>query len=84
MTAKEMFKKLNFYYDDSIEDEINYFNKNFISDTNVISFNLINKTISCFVESDSPCTPNKPYYLSFYELQAINKQMEELGWNNES
>lgn len=81
MTAKEMFEELGFSYDDSIVDEINYFYKKFISETNVISFDLKHKNVEAFIEYDSPFTPNKPYVLSFKELQAINKQCEELGWN---
>ena len=37
-----------------------------------------------FIESDSPFTPNKPLTITFEELQAINNQVEELGWNNEN
>ncbi len=84
MSAKEMFERLGFTYDDSLENEINYFNKRFISDTNVINFDLKFQKISTFVESDSPFTPNRPYTLRFAELQAINKQVEELGWNDEN
>lgn len=29
-----------------------------------------------------PFTPNRPYTLNLLELQAINKQVEELGWKN--
>lgn len=82
-SAKEMFEKNNFVYDDSIEDEINYFRKRFISDTDIISFNLKRKTLEIYVESDSPFTPNKPLVINFKELQAINKQIEELGRNDE-
>ncbi len=80
MSAKEMFEELGFTFDDSLENEINYFNKRFISDTNVINFDLKFRRISAFIESDSPFTPNIPYTLSLKEIQAINKQIEELGW----
>lgn len=79
MEAKDMFEEIGFIYDDSIQDEINYFNKRFISDTNVISFNLKLKRVTAFVESDSPFTPNRPYTLNLKELQAINQQMKEIG-----
>lgn len=82
-SAKKMFEELEFYFDDSIQDEINYFKKRFISDTSVISFNLKNKTLEIFIESDSPFVPNKPYSIDIDLLQAINKQVEELGWLDE-
>lgn len=80
MTAKEMFEELGYEFDDSLIDEINYFSKKFISDTFVINFNLREQTLECFIEYDSPFTPNRPYSLSIKELKAINKQVEELGW----
>lgn len=79
MEAKDMMKQYGFNYDDSIQDEINYFRKKFISDTDVICFNLKNKTLEMFIESDSPFTPNKPLTITFDELQAINQQMKEIG-----
>ncbi len=82
MTPRQMFEKLGFSYDDSIVNEINYFNKKFISDTNVISFNLEDKTVSSFIESDDPFTPNRPYELNLDELKSIILQIDELGWFN--
>lgn len=79
MRAKDMMKQHDFVFDDTIQEEINYFRKKFISDTDVISFNLKNKTLEMFIESDSPFTPNKPLTITFEELQAINNQVEELG-----
>ena len=84
MRAKDMMKQHDFVFDDTIQEEINYFRKKFISDTDVISFNLKNKTLEMFIESDSPFTPNTPLTITFEELQAINNQVEELGWNNEN
>lgn len=79
MKAKDMMKNYDFIFDDSIQDEINYFRKKFISDTDVVSFNLKNKTLEIFIESDSPFTPNKPLTITFEELQAISQQMKEIG-----
>ncbi len=79
MKAKDMMKNYDFIFDDSIQDEINYFRKKFISDTDVVSFNLKNKTLEIFIESDSPFTPNKPLTITFEELQAITQQMKEIG-----
>ena len=52
---------LGFSLDDSIVDELNYFSKKNISDTNVISFNTKYKTFQALIESDSPFTPPLPY-----------------------
>lgn len=79
MKAKDMMKKHDFIFDDSIQDEINYFRKTFISDTDVISFNLKNKTLEMFIENDSPFTPNKPLPITFGLFEAINQQMKEIG-----
>ena len=79
MKAKDMMKNYDFIFDDSIQDEINYFRKKFISDTDVVSFNLKNKTLEIFIESDSQFTPNKPLKITFEELQPISQQMKEIG-----
>ena len=62
------------------KEEINYYNKKFISETNVICLNLEHKTITSFIESDSPFTPNEPYKLSSEEIKAITLKCSELGW----
>lgn len=73
MEAKEMFKKLGYEYKNyagyiSYEKEIN-------NTTHFISFDNKNHTVTKHQISDR--------YLSITmkELQAINKQVEELGWN---
>lgn len=78
-----MFEKLDFELvkgELEVPHQINYFNKNFISETNIVSFDLDIKTIECLVESDSPFTPNVPYPINIQLLQAINQQCKELGW----
>ena len=45
-----------------------------------ITSDLKEKIFSSYATSDSPFTPNEPLELNVKELQAINKQVEELGW----
>lgn len=83
MTAKEMFEKLGYeLYTDSYY-KISYKFKNTISDTYEIEFFKDKKEFVCEWYSDSPFEPVKPFNVTLQELQAINKQVEELGWNNE-
>ena len=79
MTAKEMFEKLG-YFEASMPnaDEIVFnFKSSDIEDYRYIAFNKIDKYIEVDDYTDY-------FKLSLEELQAINKQVEELGWNNES
>lgn len=76
MTAKEMFEKLGFKQercDSLFIDYVIYDNKNEYA----ICFRLSNKDIDIVNN-----TFNREYdYLKMPILQAINKQVEELGWN---
>ena len=80
MPAKEMFKKLGYEYTECwFCEELGeiYYEKNGIY-TPQIKFSLLHKTISVYrVE-------NKASSFDIKLLQAINKQVEELGWNNVS
>lgn len=79
MTAKEMFEKLGY--------EIQYISKNQVVYKQEHSFGACKQIII----NDLPNTnrgfyvnysvENQGGYISFKELQAINKQVEELGWN---
>lgn len=75
MTAKEMFKKLGYEYK-NYAGYISY-QKNINNTTYFIAFDNIKKNICKHQVSER--------YLSITlkELKAINKQIEELGWNNE-
>lgn len=70
MSAKEIFEKLG-YKQNKISNIINYTNEN---ERNVIQFT-------------ADCTGNSIYInlhgsaISMEEYRAINKQVEELGWN---
>ena len=74
MTAKEMFEKLGYIlsiYNNFSKTpiEITYINK--IENDKYIIFSLVRKQISV-----------SPYLdITIKKLQAINKQVEELGWN---
>jgi len=81
MSAKEMFEKLGYEIDIENDTEILYKMKWEISSTYYVSFGLINKRIECFYfASDSPFTPTESFEVDLDLLQAINKQVEELGW----
>ena len=85
MLAKEMFKKLG--YKQKVNDDIiNYYFKT-KTYTKSIEFSILSKDI-CFYGSyaiDTTKDKNQIYrYTNLIDtnlLQAINKQVEELGWN---
>lgn len=75
MTAKEMFEELGYIETiDSNEYEITYKHK---AHFNEITFCLSGRKITCDNGN------GKAIFINEYELKAINKQIEELGWNNE-
>lgn len=75
MSAKEMFEKLGYeHFDNGIR--ITYQNYK-ISECKLIEFQLYNKKM--WLADDS----EELVELSLKEIQAINKQIEELRWNNE-
>ena len=79
MTAKEMFEKLGY----KLHESYNYLQYVFESEET--------KDLLFYIEFDTDIKKilidcNRKDYindLSMQELQAINKQIEELGWNNE-
>lgn len=89
MSAKEMFEKLGWYdVSRNYQSLIRYEKHEFINDRPVITsveFELgailDGKNEVYFMtryDGNSGCT-----HITAEELQAINKQVEELGWNNE-
>ena len=76
MSAKEMFEKLG--YKQTIENEVIYYFKeiNIPKRFGGSMFYYIN-----FILEDKEIFISRN--LTIDELQAINKQVEELGWNNE-
>ena len=80
MKAKEMFEKLGYELNEQNDKEILYKMKWEISSYYWVAFDILNKRFECFATSDSPFTPPESYDINMDLLQAINKQIEELGW----
>ena len=72
MTAKEMFEKLG--YGDYFNNGLRITYSNFDKECKMIEFDLKKKQL-IFVDDSE-----EVFELSLEELQAINKQVEELGW----
>lgn len=73
MSAKEMFEELG-YEQENKNNVIYYFKKIRIPKSYIVySINFIIDTKEIFINKN----------INMQELQAINKQIEELGWNNE-
>ena len=77
MSAKEMFEELGYELDINVLDIIRY-SKEEKDLKSVIRFNVDEKTIST-----NSVVNNDLWVLDITseELKAINKQVEELGWN---
>lgn len=72
-SAKEMFEELGYIY---FENEFRITYQNYkISECKLIELNLKEKKM--WLADDS----EEVFELSFKEIKAINKQIEELGWN---
>ena len=78
--ADKKLYELGFTKEIDNKRRIDFCSKHFISETNIISFDLKRKQLECFIESDSPFTPNEPYTLSSEELKTIALKCSELGW----
>ena len=74
MSAKEMFEQLGYELTNNEYPEIRYMQKDYC-----ISFYLDDKCIECY-HNDFYTTSCS---IELEELQAINKQIEELGWDND-
>lgn len=84
MTAKEMFKDLGYECDVSCDGIL--YAKYIDSDKcgveqHSISFGREDKTIEKYVGDAGFSHKYYRAYITLKELQAINKQVEELGWN---
>ena len=78
MSAKEMFEELGYIESENNNKGITY-NYNF-TDYSTYSFIHFNKKDEK-IEMESNVING--YDITLQELKAINKQVEELGWNNE-
>lgn len=81
-SAKEMFEELG--YEETLNNEYTlcYSKKIFISDIYKIEFYKNIKEFICHWYSDSPFEDAHPFEVNMKELQAINKQVEELWGGN--
>ena len=74
-SAKEMFEKLGYdYFNNGLRITCQNYK---ISECKLINFDLKQKKM--WLADDS----SEIVELSYKEIKAINKQIEELGWNNE-
>lgn len=78
MTAKEMFEDLGFYLDIETNDEIVVYSKNKFNNT---TFGFIGARTITFDKEMEIIYFDDVGEVSLLLLQAINKQVEELGWN---
>jgi len=74
-----MFEKLGYEVDEQNDKEILYKMK-WGSKIYWVSFVLERESFECFITSDLPIGTYHSYEISIDLLQAINKQVEELGW----
>lgn len=76
--AKTMFEKLGYKLNEKTESIIEYKRTTPTGEVEHIVFKKQgkHKSFSCFIN-------NNYSYCFIHELPAINKQIEELGWNNE-
>ena len=73
MSAKEMFNNLGYIQDLDNSYNIGYYKRIAETKMRTITFIKEYKYIT-FIDTDNNCS------LTLQELQAINKQIEELGW----
>lgn len=79
MSAKEMFREQGYEIKEKTSKYLRYLKKDseYCSGA-YIEFDLVNKKIRLYTKT--PNYNNNPRYADFNEFQAINKQVEELGW----
>lgn len=86
-TAKELFEELHYTYGyinnkiNNCEDVIIY--KNTYLDA-IVQFNLLSKCIVYQVDNKWKDYDRIAMFITKELIIAINKQMEDLGWNNEN
>lgn len=82
MSAKEMFEKLGYELVFENEEVLRY-RKNKWLDVEFwkVYEKITGEKMKKYIKVSN--VQNKPYSISIELLQAINKQVEELGWNNE-
>ena len=79
MTAKEFFEEIGFLLDEVTEDYIVYACRS-KEEACYVGFQLKKKYYMCFYNSeDNPYS--QPLEITYKLHRAINKQIEELGWD---
>lgn len=79
MTAKEFFEKIGFLLEEVTDDYIVYACKR-NEEACYVGFQLKEKYYMCFYNSeDNPYS--QPLEITYKLHRAINKQIEELGWD---
>ena len=78
MSAKEILEKLGYEETENDIYFLKYFKKGNLHHDKEIKFHKLDKTFT--VKDDNGINYR---WINLEELQAINKQVEELGWNNE-
>lgn len=81
MKAKEMFEKIGFQFEEQTDTYIVYGNRGNTEDC-FVGFELNGKYFQCFYNNKYDNGSSLPLETTMELLQAINKQVEELGWNN--
>lgn len=84
-SARELFEELEYECDESCDGIL--YEKYIDSDRcgveqHSIRFDKIDKTVEKYVGEAAFSKKNYRAYINLKELKAINKQVEELGWNN--
>lgn len=83
MSAKEMFEELNYYQITGMKKMPIIYQNTTPAYKTTIEFNEYADTLK-IIKFDTVMNNYKEITrISLEELQAINKQVEELGWNNE-
>ena len=86
MTAKEMFEELGYEYElinntkNNCEDVILYTHK---KQELIIQFNLFSQIVVYQIKNTMQEYNKIAIFITKELIQAINKQIEELGWNND-
>lgn len=83
MSAKEMFEKLEYKQEKDGKIHITYYNGNFENKQRCdkqITFDLESKNFIAYSPYELNDYEDCSIFINMQELQAINKQVEELGW----
>ena len=86
MSAKEMFEELGYVQEKGDKIYITYYNGDFKNKQRCdkqITFDLEDKSFIAYSPYNLNDYEDCSIFINIEELKAINKQVSELGWNNE-